>query len=113
MSNIPPISQPTKQCPHCGKAILVSATWCPHCGAGFASQSGAKYQFGFIWFLALFLIVPLVACGGCFLGLSTGFSGSSSSDAGGILMTVSFIVMCASVLAGFVLLVVNLAKGKR
>jgi len=101
VSSIPP-RQDSIECPNCKNPILIGSTWCPHCGAGKPHDNRQlthpkRYTFGWVWFLFSFLIVPLGACGSCFL----------SYDIAGY----ALFIMAGSVVVGFLLLIINAIRG--
>lgn len=98
--------QPRAQfpCPKCGNLTQVGSETCPTCRHDFrqyAQTGGAtgKYPFSFIWFAALFFIVPLGACGGCIVDFR--------------IASFSAVTMLVSAVAGLCLLFYNGIKGRQ
>ncbi|MEI8282958.1 MAG: hypothetical protein WCG75_11170 [Armatimonadota bacterium] len=96
--------KPQFPCPKCGNLTPVGSETCITCGNDFRKyvQTGGatgKYPFSFIWFAALFFIVPLGACGGCIVDFR--------------IASFSAVTMLVSVAAGLCLLLYNGIKGRQ
>ena len=100
--------QQTTLCPHCGKPVLSGSTWCPHCGTGVLKDThygrnipvkSGKYPYDWRWFLWLFLLIPLICCGGCFVDYR--------------LAGLSFLVMVLSLIIGLTLFISNFIRGRQ
>ncbi len=85
-------------CPNCDKPVAIGAPYCPGCGYRSNRVPKSTTPPPVSWWLVftLLFIVPLAACGGCFL------FDVSSNAMGFALATEAF-----SVVAGFIVLIVN------
>ena len=101
-------------CANCGESYLSGLPYCPHCGLGkkkiFRSNSDTNMPFvPWAWVWATLLIIPLAACGGCMIHVSSVHSDSDLYRIGGYYITAQFVSVCT----GIVLSIVNASTANR
>lgn len=96
-------------CPNCQKSIPKDASYCPHCGFGkkkifFANDPDDAPAIRWIWVLVAMLLVPLAACGGCFVTTMANFDHPSKSEA-----TVSILMWIEGIsfVIGLIMVLIN------
>lgn len=115
--NVPPPLE-GDPCPNCGKKIHENTNWCSSCGFGtpgfgISDYSKGKYCFSWVWFLCLFVLVPIAACGGCFVYANSSAVSTGKGDVGPMFMVVAFGIECLSIIFGLGLLLYNGIKGRQ
>jgi hypothetical protein len=105
-------------CPKCGSPIQSGTAWCSFCGQGTSRlgksfHDGGKYPFSWIWFVSLFVLIPIATCGGCIVFGNSSAVSTGKGDVGPMFMVVAFAIQCLSLIVGLGLLVYNGVKGRR
>lgn len=105
-------------CPNCGKLIRANANWCSSCGYGtpgfgIRDDSKGKYPISWIWFLSLFVFVPIASCGGCLVYANSSAVSTGKGDVGPMFMVVAAVIQGASLVTGLILLLYNGIKGRQ
>jgi len=115
--SIPPVLE-GEPCPNCGKLIQVNTNWCTACGYGTAKPGMSpiyrgRYRFSWIWFLSLFVLVPIASCGGCLVYANSSVVSTGKGDVGPMFMIVTLGIQCLSIIVGIGLLLYNAIKGRQ
>ena len=105
-------------CPNCGKLIHVNTNWCPSCGYGSPQTNTSnnyqgRYRFSWVWFLCLFILVPIASCGGCLVYANSSAVSTGKGDVGPMFMIVTLGIQCLSIIVGIGLLLYNVIKGRQ
>ena len=105
-------------CPNCGKLIQVNTNWCPSCGYGsppanISNNYRGRYRFSWVWFLSLFILVPIASCGGCLVYANSSAVSTGKGDVGPMFMIVTLGIQCLSIVFGLGLLLYNGIKGRQ